>query len=305
MQPDRFSVASSSMICNNFKDMNHIQPIVSVIIPTCNRASYLEKAISSVLEQSFAFFELVVVDDGSDDETKEVIKNFRDKRLKYIYQENRGVAAARNTGLHMAGGKFAAFLDSDDYWLPGKLERQMKFMQESGFKISQTNEIWIRHGKRVNAMDKHQKPCGWIFEKSLELCLISPSCTIMDMGLVDEGFVFDEDFMACEDYDLWLRIALKYPVGLLPVNLTVKTGGHADQLSRKITGLDLYRIYSLLGLERTKELPCDKRKSIEKVLLKKAGIYLKGCLKRGRSEEAVRIRELVGDRLFKKYQTKK
>lgn len=287
------------MIWNNFIDMNLIQPIVSVIIPTCNRASYLKKAIFSVLEQSFPFFEIVVVDDGSDDETEKVIKGFNDKRLKYIFQENKGVAAARNTGLNLAGGKFAAFLDSDDYWMPGKLEMQIKFMQESGFRISQTNEIWIRHGKRVNAMDKHQKPCGWIFEKSLELCLVSPSCTVMDMELVDEGFIFDEDFIACEDYDLWLRISLKYPVGLLPVNLTVKTGGHADQLSRKITGLDLFRIYSLLGLESIKDLPRDKKKSIEKVLMKKAGIYIKGCLKRGRNEEAMRIRELIGNRIFK------
>lgn len=293
------------MIRNNLNDMNHIHPIVSVIIPTCNRASYLEKAIFSVLEQSFASFELLLVDDGSDDETKEIVKHIKDKRLKYIYQENQGVAAARNVGLKLAKGKFAAFLDSDDYWMPGKLELQMKFMHEAGFRISQTNEIWIRHGKRVNAMDKHQKPCGWIFEKSLELCLVSPSCTVMEMGLVDEGFVFDEDLMACEDYDLWLRIALKYPVGLLPVNLTVKTGGHADQLSRKITGLDLFRIYSLLGLERIKNLPRDKRKSIERVLLKKAGIYLKGCLKRGRSEEAMRIRELVGDRIFEVNQPRK
>ncbi|MFN2267926.1 MAG: glycosyltransferase family 2 protein [Desulfonatronovibrio sp.] len=282
--------------------MNHIYPLVSVIIPTCNRASYLIKAISSVLEQSFGSFEILLVDDGSDDETKEVVKHIKDERLKYLYQENRGVAAARNVGLKEAKGRFAAFLDSDDYWILRKLELQIKFMQESGFRISQTNEIWIRNGKRVNAMDKHQKPCGWIFEKSLELCLVSPSCTVMEMGLAQEGFIFDEGLMACEDYDLWLKIALKYPVGLLPVNLTVKTGGHADQLSRKITGLDLFRIYSLLGIEQNKDLPFDKRQILEKVLLEKAGIYLKGCLKRGRNQEAKRIRALLGNRLFKENQ---
>lgn len=267
--------------------------MISVIIPTCNRASFLERAVSSVLKQSFSPLELIIVDDGSTDETSWIVHSFEDKRVRYYYQENRGVSAARNLGLSLARGKYAALLDSDDYWLPEKLEQQLRFMQEGGFRISQTQELWIRNGKRVNPMDKHQKPSGWIFEKSLELCLVSPSCVIMDMDLPARGYTFNEKLLACEDYDLWLRISLEYAFGLLPRALTVKTGGHSDQLSRKISGLDLFRIYSLLDLEKKAGLSADKRKLVKKVLLDKAMIYIKGCLKRARFEEALRIRELL------------
>lgn len=271
--------------------------MISVIIPTYNRAPFLERAVSSVLNQSFSQLELIIVDDGSTDETSRIAHSFEDKRVRYYYQENRGVSAARNLGLSAATGKYAALLDSDDYWLPGKLKQQLRFMKEGGFRISQTQEFWIRKGRRVNPMNKHQKPSGWIFEKSLELCLVSPSCVVMDMDLPARGYTFNEKLLACEDYDLWLRISLEYPFGLLPEALTVKTGGHHDQLSRKITGLDLFRIYSLLDLEKKASLSTDKKKLVQKVLLNKAMIYIKGCIKRGRFAEALRIKELLEGRL--------
>ncbi len=271
--------------------------MISVIIPTYNRAFFLKRAITSVLAQSFREVELIVVDDGSGDNTLEIVQSFTDKRLIYYYQENKGVSAARNFGITMASGQYIALLDSDDYWLPKKLEFQIKFMREGGFRISQTNESWIRNGRRVNPRNKHQKPSGWIFEKSLELCLVSPSCVVMESELVHQGYIFNENLIACEDYDLWLRISLKYPIGLLPLELTVKTGGHADQLSRKIIGLDLFRIYSLLGLEKKNHMTPDKRSKLQEVLLRKAGIYFRGCIKRGRLEEASRIRDLLEGRL--------
>ena len=267
--------------------------MISVIIPSYNRATFLERAMTSVLDQSLRDLELIIVDDGSEDQTREIVRLFKDKRLYYYYQKNKGVSAARNFGISKASGQYLALLDSDDYWLPKKLEFQLKFMRKGGYKISQTGELWIRNGKRVNPGNKHQKPSGWIFEKSLELCLVSPSCVVMDMDLVHQGYVFNENLMACEDYDLWLRISLEYPVGLLPLDLTVRTGGHADQLSGKIIGLDLFRIYSLLGLDKNAGLSFDKKKMLRQVLLRKAGIYFKGCIKRGRVEEALRVRELI------------
>ncbi|WP_028575166.1 glycosyltransferase family 2 protein [Desulfonatronovibrio hydrogenovorans] len=269
---------------------------VSVIIPTFNRAGFLKKAVDSVLGQTLADLELIVVDDGSEDATRQVLNSFNDKRLRYYYQENRGVSAARNLGLDKARGKYAAFLDSDDYWLPKKLELQTRFMAQSGFRISQTQEIWIRNGTRVNPMARHRQPCGWIFEKSLELCLISPSCVVMDMGLVRQGYRFDESLPACEDFDLWLKISSVCRVGLLPEALTVRLGGHAGQLSGRIIGLDLYRIYSMLGIEKGGGLNSEQASALDRVLLKKAQIYLKGCLKRARFQEALRIKELLKSR---------
>ena len=271
--------------------------MISVIIPSYNRAAFLERAITSVLDQTLSNLELIIVDDGSEDQTREIVRSFKDKRIYYYYQKNKGVSAARNFGMSKASGQYLALLDSDDYWLPKKLEFQLKFMRQGGYKISQTGELWIRNGKRVNPGNKHQKPSGWIFEKSLELCLVSPSCVVMDMDLVHQGYVFNENLMACEDYDLWLRISLEYPVGLLPLDLTVRTGGHADQLSGKIIGLDLFRIYSLLGLDKNADLSPDKKKMLRQVLLRKAAIYFRGCIKRGRVEEALRVRELIKGRL--------
>lgn len=271
--------------------------MISVIIPTYNRAGFLKRAVSSVLAQSFREIELIIVDDGSTDETRQVLQSFNEKRLTCYYQQNKGVSSARNLGISKASGKYTAFLDSDDYWLPTKLECQLGFMREGGFSISQTEEIWVRMGKRVNPMDKHQKPCGWIFEKSLELCLVSPSCVLMETDLI-QRFYFNESFIACEDYDLWLRISLEHPVALLPRALTIKTGGHPDQLSGKIIGLDLLRIYSLLDLKKNQQLSPDKKEILEKVLVKKAEIYFRGCLKRGRQEEASRVKKLLEDSLW-------
>ena len=271
--------------------------MISVIIPTYNRASFLGRAVSSVLAQSMTRMELIIVDDGSGDDTAKLVHSFRDSRIRYFYQENKGVSTARNFGISVAQGRYVALLDSDDYWLPDKLKLQLDFMRQGGFKISQTGEVWIRNKKRVNPGHRHRKPSGWIFEKSLELCLVSPSCVVMEKDLADRGYIFNEKLPACEDYDLWLRISLDYPVGLLPGDLTVRTGGHPDQLSRKIIGLDLFRIYSLLALEKSPRLKPDQKKSLEQVLLKKALIYFRGCLKRGRHAEAVRIQDLLEGRI--------
>ncbi|RQD79580.1 glycosyltransferase [Desulfonatronospira sp. MSAO_Bac3] len=265
--------------------------LVSVIIPTYNRAGYIGSAVRSVLTQSFRDLELIVVDDGSTDATREILSGFDDKRLKAVYQENSGVAAARNLGLDLAGGRYVAFLDSDDFWLERKLELQLAFMHKSGFCISQTQEAWIRKGKRVNPGHRHQKFAGWIFARSLKMCLVSPSCVMMHSDLVRQGFLFNESLPACEDYDLWLRISLSYPVGLLSRVLTVKQGGRGDQLSRSIIGLDLWRIQALLDILNGEKLQPEKKALVLQALQEKSRVYIAGCQKRGRLEEAARIKE--------------
>ncbi len=120
---------------------------VSIIIPTYNRAHLVKRAIYSVLNQTFKNFELIVVDDGSQDNTKEVLESIDDLRVKIIFQENRGVSAARNKGIYESSGDIIALLDSDDEWLEDKLKVHLRFHIEGGFEISQTEEIWIRGGK--------------------------------------------------------------------------------------------------------------------------------------------------------------
>src|SRR5512136_2135314 len=153
---------------------------VSVIIPTFNRAHKIARAVASVLYQTFTDYEVLVVDDGSEDTTSEVLKPFR-SRVKCIHHsKNLGVSAARNTGIAESHSPLIAFLDSDDYWLPGKLAAQVSFFSEHPDAVAcQTEERWIRRGVRVNPMKKHFKPSGEIFEPSLKLCLVSPSAVVV------------------------------------------------------------------------------------------------------------------------------
>ncbi len=260
-------------------------PRVSVIIPTYNRAWTLRAAVDSVLAQTYRDFELIVVDDGSTDDTAEILQPYGPD-ITVIRQANAGVSAARNTGIRAAKGAFIAFLDSDDRWLADKLGVQVGFFaSHPEAVICQTEETWIRNGKRVNPKKVHQKPSGRIFKVSLALCLVSPSAVMLRKSLFDEIGGFDENLPACEDYDLWLRVSARYPVYLVQPPLIIKNGGHADQLSR-MPGLDRYRIKAIEKILASGELSADRRKAAIEMLLKKAAIYAGGCRKRGKNKEA-------------------
>ncbi len=216
---------------------------VSVVIPTFNRAQKVVRAISSVLSQTFTDVEIIVVDDGSTDGTKKEVEQFDDFVTYVAHSSNLGVSAARNTGIKVSGAPLVAFLDSDDHWLPEKLAAQVGFFDEHPEAVAcQTEELWIRNGRRVNPMKKHLKPSGDIFEPSLKLCLVSPSAVMLKRSLLDEVGFFDEDLPVCEDYDLWLRISCRYPIHLIKEALVVKEGGHPDQLSVRHKGMDRFRI---------------------------------------------------------------
>ncbi len=261
-------------------------PLVSVIIPTYNRSRILEEAIHSVLSQDFTDFELIVVDDGSTDNTGDILKAYQ-KSLIVIWQSNRGVSAARNRGIATASGSLIAFLDSDDLWLPKKLSGQVAFFNSNpDALICQTEEIWIRNGVRVNPKKKHRKPSGMIFGPSLSLCLVSPSAVMIRRTLFDDVGLFDEDLPACEDYDLWLRISCRYPIFLMDTPLIIKRGGHEDQLS-KAPGLDKFRIRSLKKIIEGGLLSEDQHRAAIKMLKEKCAVYAGGCLKRGRKDEAL------------------
>ena len=245
----------------------------------------VRQAIDSVLGQTYGNFELIVVDDGSEDGTAESLAGLGSS-VHIHSQPRRGVAAARNCGVAQATGAYLAFLDSDDLWLPRKLEVQIAYMRERPWlQICQTEEVWIRHGARVNPKKKHHKPSGDIFRASLELCLVSPSAVMMKRELFEAVGGFDETLPACEDYDLWLRVARFHTVPLITDPLVIKRGGHPDQLSRSIWGLDRFRVAALQKL-----LGCDlgqeRRDWVLEVLRRKATIVSAGARKRGNQEMA-------------------
>lgn len=273
--------------------MSGIEFEVAVVIPTHNRSAVVGRAVHSVLNQTRPPSEVIVVDDGSTDGTTAMLKSRFQDRIRVVSQKQQGVAAARNTGIAASSAGLIALLDSDDVWLPEKLAHQVAFLREGGWRICQTEEIWIRKGKRVNPGFKHAKPSGWILEPSLHMCLVSPSCVLFGRELWDRCGPFDPNLPACEDFDLWLRVASQYPVGVLPKPLVEKYGGHADQLSQRIIGLDLYRIYALHKLVRQSELSGAQRALAQAALVKRARLYAQGCLKRAKPEEAARVWELV------------
>lgn len=262
-------------------------PFFSVIIPTFNRSKTIIRAIESVLSQDFKDFEIIVIDDGSTDSTYTDVKKLNNN-LKYIRNPfNIGVSASRNKGIRHCKSPWIAFLDSDDYWLESKLSVQHTFiLQNPGIVACQTDEIWIRNGRRVNPKNRHKKPSGDIFSRSLELCLVSPSSVALKRSVFHEIGLFDESLPAAEDYDLWLRLSCRYPVHLIKKNLIVKNGGHNDQLSRKYHGMDKHRIKSIERLIKNGVLKSDQKRLAMKALSTKCNIYGKGCIKRGKIEEA-------------------
>jgi glycosyltransferase involved in cell wall biosynthesis len=259
-------------------------PEASVIIPTYDRRAMVREAIDSVLAQSFRAFELIVIDDGSTDGTAEYLTRIAEEYAKTMRVEridHRGPAAARNRGVGLARAPMLAFLDSDDLWSPTKLERQLAYMRANPeCAISQTGEIWMRDGRRVNPGLRHRKRAGDIFADSLRTCLISMSAAMMRTDLFRALGGFDEIMDAAEDYDLWLRILIDHEAGLLDEPLVTRRGGHPDQTSATTLALDRFRILALTKLLADDRLSPSRRLSVIEVLAEKCRIYAGGLRRR-------------------------
>ena len=257
--------------------------MVSVIITTCNRRRFLEEALGSVLHQDYRDLEIIVVDDGSTDGSWEAARGLP---VRYEWKENGGVSSARNLGIRAALGDYLAFLDVDDLWKKDKLSVQMAAMEAGDYRISYTDEIWLRNGRRLNQKKKHRKYSGYIYEHCLPLCIISPSSAVIKREIFENVGLFDESLPVCEDYDMWLRVACRYPVLFIPSPLIIKRGGHADQLSRSYEAMDKYRIRSLVKILESNALKDDLRQRTLIELRQKCVIVAQGAEKRGRPEEA-------------------
>lgn len=275
--------------------MKTVNDTVAVIIPTYNRAATLGRALESVYTQSRQADEVCVVDDGSVDGTEELVKQHYPDTI-YIKQKNSGVSSARNTGVDATTSKYLSFLDSDDEWLPKKIETQLRTLQaEPDFRLVHSDEIWIRNGKRVNQMDKHRKRGGELFASCLALCVISPSSVVMERSLYAELGGFDESLPACEDYDLWLRLCSRERVFYIDTPLLRKYGGHDGQLSRQYWGMDRFRVQSLIKLLKSGVLEDGQERLTKMTLLEKAEILRNGAAKRGKAESVEYYEQLLID----------
>jgi glycosyltransferase involved in cell wall biosynthesis len=277
-------------------------PLVSAIVPVHNRAWCIRRSIESVLGQDYRPLELIIVDDGSTDDTPRLLDEIsRDLSsrseskaggiaLRILRQNNLGVSAARNLGIRDARGPLIALLDSDDEWLPQKTSRQAAcFSAHPGMRVHQTGETWVRRGRRVNPPQRLRKRAGDLFEQSLDHCAISPSAVMLRREVFDEVGLFDETFPACEDYEMWLRITCRHEVGLLDEALIVKHGGHEDQLSFTVEALDRHRIRAIVKTLDSGVLSAAQREMAVRALETKCRIYAQGCRKRGRAQEAEEV----------------
>lgn len=277
---------------------------VTVIIPTFNRCSLIGRAVDSVLGQSYKCAELLIVDDGSTDETKALVEKYRRKNLDihYLQQPNSGPASARNVGIHHASQPFIAFLDSDDHWQPKKIEKQYAAMVKNPeYMISHTYEKWLRRGQHLNQKKIHIPRHGDIFDHCLTLCAVGMSTVMMRAELFKKEGEFDTELRCCEDYDYWLRVSRLHRFLLVDEPLTIKEGGREDQVSWQYrVGMDKLRITSIVNLLENFSLSAEQEHLARRELVKKATVYGNGCIRHGREEEgeyylrlAVDIRKLL------------
>ncbi len=188
-------------------------PNVSVVMPSYNRSQTIRTAVNSVLNQNYEDFELIIVDDGSSDNTKETLSKIKDKRLVYEHIDHKGASAARNKGLSLAKGKFIAFLDTDNYWHPSFLETMiqevckpylMGYCSENMFLVSGNKESRQIIGRKVRNVEYN--PVKLTYTNFIDI-----NSVLINKTLFDEIGKFDESLGILEDWDLFARIALKYP----------------------------------------------------------------------------------------------
>ncbi|MEA3383160.1 MAG: glycosyltransferase [Campylobacterota bacterium] len=251
---------------------------ISVIIPTYNRANFLIETIDSVLNQTVKVDEILVIDDGSTDNTKDLLKEI--KGINYIYQENKGVSSARNKGVAIAKNRWICFLDSDDIWEDTKIEKQIKFHNlNPDILFSHTGEHWLFNGKTIK-QKKHQiKPYGFCFKENIPLTLIGTSTALLHKSIFEDIGLYDENLEVCEDYDLWLRVLYKYELGYIDEKLIKKIAGHQGQLSFTTALMDRYRITALL-----KHINSDFKEEVIKEIIKKSDILINGAIKHNNKE---------------------
>ncbi len=255
-------------------------PAVSIVIPTYNREHCIGTALDSVMAQTFSDYEIVVIDDGSTDKTDRLVRTYGD-RVRYHYQDNKGIAGARNAGILKSSGAFIAFLDSDDYWVSRKLERQMAMFEqhaEYGLVASQCSSV------RLDGSFKHKNrpgASGWMLQELFRKNFIRTSSAVIRREVFDAVGLFDEQLKECEEYDLWLRIAAHYQVGFINEALAVYVD-NPDGVSTDSLAGRLFRLQVLEKEYLREKIPPE----IYKRRLADTCHYIgRHCLKRGRRSE--------------------
>ena len=269
--------------------------LVSVIIPVFNRPVLVQQALNSVLKQTYSNFEIIAADDGSTDDTVEVLSQYAQiENIQILQMEHSGFAGkVRNKAVEKANGRWIAFLDSDDLWLPHKLMEQIQYLDDNEkYRFIHTLEKWDRNGKEISQAHRKHKKEGDLFKTSLGKCEIGPSTVMIDRELFLKSGGFREDLEICEDYELWLRLTSQHSIAYIDKPLVIKKAGHRDQLSEKYSYIEIFKIDALKALVEKNYFPREQLFLARKELSRKCRIYSKGCRKRGKEKEADKYESL-------------
>jgi glycosyltransferase involved in cell wall biosynthesis len=223
-----------------------VNPLVSVIIPTYNYGRFVAEAVESALAQTYRTIEVIVVDDGSTDGTQAVLSRFAG-RIRYLFQENRGLSAARNRGIGAARGEFLGFLDADDLWDPTKIAKQVTLIERS----PQVGAVYCEHIQlHVPSGETKLRRClpelrGDIHRALLELKGIgTPSCVLIRRACFDKVGLFDEELRSVEDWEMWVRVSRHFEFDYVPEPL-VTYRVHGQNLCSKIGTMQRYRVQAI------------------------------------------------------------
>lgn len=267
---------------------------IDVVIPTFNRAEFLKDAIESVLNQTYENLKLYIIDDGSEDQTEQVVQKYNDPRIVYSKKSNSGVSSARNKGVNISSNSWIAFLDSDDTWEPNKLELFVSQIEkEPNISIFYSDEKWIKDGAVIVKKQNQAKHDGEIFFNCLKSCFIGPSTVLIKRDVFLDVGLFDDRYVVCEDYELWLRISEKYKIRLIEKELTRKLGGHADQLSTKYHSMNYWRVKALFEAYLRNSNHLERKIAIKNAILEKAEPLKKGYLKHNNLEKISEINVII------------
>ena len=210
-------------------------PTVSVIIPIYNSSKWIEKTIESVLCQTYGDLETVIVDDGSTDDTAEIVKKYKNRAVRYFYQKNKGVSAARNKGIEVAGGKYIALLDHDDLWMPEKIEKQLHiFNNKPDTGLVYSDAFVIDENGRVlyRVFEKLEPHSGKIYRNLFLVNFIPCLTAVIPKRVFEDVGLFPEEYTMAEEYDLFLRIAEKYKIEYVKEPLA-KYRVHGESISSR------------------------------------------------------------------------
>jgi glycosyltransferase involved in cell wall biosynthesis len=222
-------------------------PKVSVIIPTYNCAHYLKQAIDSAMNQTYRDLEIIVVDDGSTDDTAQVVRNY-EAAIQYIHQDNRGLPAARNRAIDSSSGELIALLDADDWWEPTKLAEQVSILiQDPELCLVYTDLEVVYEDGSITPSFLSSRPLatsGYVFDRLLQSSFILPSTVLLRRACLEQAGMFDESMRSHEDIDLWLRMCQRWNAALVRKPLTHRRQGSANMTSndslRTEYGIKLY-----------------------------------------------------------------